>query len=219
MTPRSFVNKLNTPAITVPNDAKRDERLRVQNIRERIESLERQLLALTQDFTSMSTVATSSGDTTITLSGLLYQGEWDVSNAEYPSNNPVAGDYWIVSVAGSFTLNLRATTWEIGDWAVYQDDGWQKVANLRSITTNTVLGRGDAGKAEYEELVLDTDYFVASAGALSLDPDSLGQATPTFIPDGQTVIVKANSQMLYALDIVVDGSLIVDGSLVNVALA
>lgn len=38
--PRSFVKKENTPAITIPTDADRDERLRIQNIRERIERIE-----------------------------------------------------------------------------------------------------------------------------------------------------------------------------------
>lgn len=76
MTPRSFVVKQNTPAITVPNDAKRDERLRVQNIRERIESLERQLRDVSLTFETLRNTSSNDGDDGAVASPLVFDEDY-----------------------------------------------------------------------------------------------------------------------------------------------
>jgi len=81
-------------------------------------------------------------------SGLAFEGTWDASTGSAPSASPENGQFWIVSVAGSTSLS-GITDWEVGDWAIYVDngagtDGWQKVDN-----TSTLSGMGGSGQVTY----------------------------------------------------------------------
>jgi hypothetical protein len=62
------------------------------------------------------------------LTVLTYKGTWNAS-----TNTPTlasgvgdAGDYYIVSVAGSTNLN-GITDWQPGDWAIFNGAEWQKI--------------------------------------------------------------------------------------------
>jgi hypothetical protein len=74
--------------------------------------------------------------------GLQYQGTWDAA-----SNTPtltsgvgVDGYFYIVNVAGNTNLD-GITDWNVGDWAVFHDTGWQKVDNTESVTSvNGLIG-------------------------------------------------------------------------------
>lgn len=72
-------------------------------------------------------------------SGLEYQGTWDAStNTPTLASSPGianAGDYYIVSVAGSTNLD-GITDWGVGDWAVVSSTGvWQKIDNSDNVTS------------------------------------------------------------------------------------
>lgn len=72
------------------------------------------------------------GITNVFISGLTYKGTWDalLNNPTLTSSVGVAGEYYIVSVAG--TTNLNGTTdWQVGDWAIFEGSTnmWQKVDN------------------------------------------------------------------------------------------
>lgn len=64
------------------------------------------------------------------ISGLTYKGTWDAL-LNFPilvSSVGTAGDYYIVSVAGSTNLD-GITDWQVGDWAIFEGGVWQKVDN------------------------------------------------------------------------------------------
>lgn len=65
-----------------------------------------------------------------TFSALSYQGTWNAStnSPTLTSSVGTAGYYYIVSVAGSTTLN-GISSWAVGDWVIFSNTGvWQKIA-------------------------------------------------------------------------------------------
>jgi predicted heme/steroid binding protein len=74
--------------------------------------------------------------------GLQYQGTWNaaINSPALTSGVGVDGYFYIVSVAGNTNLD-GITDWNVGDWAVYHDTGWQKVDNTESVTSvNGLVG-------------------------------------------------------------------------------
>jgi hypothetical protein len=63
--------------------------------------------------------------------------------------------------------------------------------------------------------VLKADSTASTGLVWAAAPD--GKQTPTYIPAGETFTVQPNSQVLYVENIAVDGSLVLDGDLINVA--
>jgi hypothetical protein len=64
------------------------------------------------------------------ISGLTYKGTWDalLNSPFLASGVGTAGDYYIVSVAGTTNLD-GITDWQVGDWAIFEGGVWQKVDN------------------------------------------------------------------------------------------
>jgi predicted heme/steroid binding protein len=101
---------------------------------------------LSGSVTSTDTILTAfgklQGQVEALVGGLQYQGTWDAS-----SNTPtltsgvgVDGYFYIVNVAGNTNLD-GITQWNVGDWAVFHDTGWQKVDNTESVTSvNGLIG-------------------------------------------------------------------------------
>ena len=77
------------------------------------------------------------------IGALNYKGTWD-ANANSPtivSSVGTKGDYYVVSVAGSTTINSESL-WGVGDWIVFNDSIWQKIdggdtGNFTTITAST----------------------------------------------------------------------------------
>lgn len=71
-----------------------------------------------------------------TEGGLTYRGAWDAENNEpdlidaTPSNS----DYYVVSIAGDTNLD-GITDWNLGDWAIYNGDFWEKINNSGIVTS------------------------------------------------------------------------------------
>ena len=71
--------------------------------------------------------------------GLAFQTTWNATtdNPNLSSATPTNGQFWIVDVAGTTTLD-GISSWGVGDWALYIVDGassyWQKVDNSSSLT-------------------------------------------------------------------------------------
>jgi len=80
-----------------------------------------------------------------------YQGTWNAS-----TNTPIlvssvgtAGYYYVVSVAGNTNLN-GVTGWAVGDWAIFENGVWQKIAGSSSesftnLTTTNLAVTGLTG--------------------------------------------------------------------------
>lgn len=61
-------------------------------------------------------------------SGLAYQGTWNASTntPTLVSSVGTAGHFYIVSVAGTTTLN-GISNWNVGDWVIFQGGVWQQI--------------------------------------------------------------------------------------------
>ena len=89
----------------------------------------------------LKTVSTlSSGGTS---GGLTYQGAWNASTNTPTLTSGVGtnGYYYVVSVAGTTTLN-GVSLWSVGDWAIFNGTTWQKLdgSNTEAFTSITVTG-------------------------------------------------------------------------------
>jgi len=77
------------------------------------------------------------------LGALVYQGTWDASanNPTLTSSVGTKGNYYVVSVAGTTTLD-GISSWSVGDWAVFNGSVWQKVdgGTSESFVNLTVTG-------------------------------------------------------------------------------
>jgi hypothetical protein len=71
------------------------------------------------------------------VNGLAYKGTFDASATIVPGGSPVAGDYYIITVAGT----INTVSYAIGDWIVYNADelDWQKISNATDVLS--VFGR------------------------------------------------------------------------------
>jgi len=96
---------------------------------------------------------------------LTYQSTWD-ANSNIPflqSSVGTKGFYYIVSVAGSTNLN-GITSWNVGDWAVFDGSVWEKVDNTDAVTSvngqtgTVVLTANDVGATP------NTVYVLAGTG-------------------------------------------------------
>ena len=70
------------------------------------------------------------------IGGSIYKGTWDASTntPTLTSSVGTAGNYYIVSVAGTTNLN-GITDWQVGDWVIYQGSEWEKVDNTDAVVS------------------------------------------------------------------------------------
>jgi hypothetical protein len=74
--------------------------------------------------------------------GSTYRGTWNASTntPTITSSVGAAGDYYIVSVAGTTNIN-GINAWDVGDWIIFDGSVWQKVDNTDSvISVNGLTG-------------------------------------------------------------------------------
>jgi hypothetical protein len=73
------------------------------------------------------------------IGALNYKGTWNAStnSPALASGVGTKGDYYVVSVAGSTSLDGE-TLWGVGDWAVFNGAAWQKVEGGNTINATTV---------------------------------------------------------------------------------
>lgn len=102
------------------------------------------------DFTGAGvTVTNVSGKATVVIpgppasTGLVYKGIWDATanSPALTSSVGTAGDFYIVSTAGTTNLN-GITDWQVGDWAIFEGGVWQKIDNHDVQAYNTVKDEG-----------------------------------------------------------------------------
>ena len=99
------------------------------------------------------------------IGALVYKGTWNASTNTPTLQSGVGnkGDYYVVSVAGSTNLD-GITTWNVGDWAVFNGSAWQKIDNQDFVLSVNgyqgvvVLGATDVGATP------NTAYVLAGTG-------------------------------------------------------
>ena len=105
------------------------------------------------------------------LGALVYQGTWDASanNPTLTSGSGITGGYYVVSVAGTTTLD-GISTWSVGDWAVFNGSVWQKVngSTSESFVNLTVTGTANLATANVSSqlnLTNASNWNVYASGA------------------------------------------------------
>lgn len=96
---------------------------------------------------------------------LTYQSTWDaLNNVPFlQSSVGTKGFYYVVSVAGNTNLN-GITNWNVGDWAVFDGNVWEKVDNNNAVTSvngqtgAVVLSAANVGATP------NTTYVLAGTG-------------------------------------------------------
>lgn len=107
--------------------------------------------------------------------GVEYQGTWNASTNTPTLTSSVGtqGFYYVVSVAGSTNLN-GITTWELGDWAIFNGSTWQKVDNTDAVvsvngyTGIVTLSASDIGAVPYTGATTNVDLGTHSLTASDL---------------------------------------------------
>lgn len=81
-----------------------------------------------------------------TVGALNYKGTWDAAtnNPDLANSLPEKGDYYVVSVAGTTSLD-GIDFWGVGDWAVYNGTVWQRVEGGSDTDTDKIIFNTAAG--------------------------------------------------------------------------
>jgi hypothetical protein len=120
------------------------------------------------------------------VGGTIYKGTWDASTntPTLVSSVGTQGYYYIVSVAGSTNLN-GITSWNVGDWAIFDGTAWQKVDNTDSVVSvNGLVGAvslttsniTEGTNLYYTEARVDANSNVAANTAARHNAVTLGTA-------------------------------------------
>jgi hypothetical protein len=98
------------------------------------------------------------------IGALNYKGTWNAStnSPTLASGVGVKGDYYVVSTAGTTTLD-GISIWGIGDWAVFNGSVWQRVEGGSDGEFINVSSTGTASLAE----VTANEYQLNPAGIIT----------------------------------------------------
>ena len=127
------------------------------------------------------------------IGALNYKGTWN-ANTNSPalaSGVGTKGDYYVVSVAGSTTLD-GISNWGIGDWAVFNGSAWQRVeggADINGVNLSVSGTSTLSGLTASTALALDANKNVVSVTNTGTGNNVLATspqiATPTLTGDVQ----------------------------------
>lgn len=121
------------------------------------------------------------------IGALNYKGTWNAStnNPTLASDAGTKGDYYVVSAAGSTTLN-GISNWGVGDWAVFNGSVWQRVE----------------GGADLNGVNLTVSGDTALSGAVNVTPTwNSGGTTFTGLGMNITDTASASGSLLFDLKI------------------
>ncbi len=79
----------------------------------------------------------------IDLDGLIPKDVWDASAGSAPTATPANKEYWIVNVAGNYSLG-GYTSWAVGDRALYINNDWTQIP-VAVLNTYNALNQINAG--------------------------------------------------------------------------
>jgi hypothetical protein len=98
------------------------------------------------------------------IGALNYKGTWDASTntPALASGVGTKGDYYVVSVAGTTTLD-GINIWGVGDWAVFNGSVWQRVEGGADGEFVNISSTGTAFLAE----VTANEYQLNAAGIIT----------------------------------------------------
>lgn len=97
--------------------------------------------------------------TTNAIGALNYKGTWNATTntPALASGIGTKGDYYVVSVAGTTTLN-GISNWGIGDWAVFNGTDWQRVEGGADLNGVNLTVSGTSSLATATATTLNSIY-------------------------------------------------------------
>lgn len=122
------------------------------------------------------------------IGALNYKGTWNASTntPTLASGVGTKGDYYVVSVAGSTTLD-GLSNWGVGDWAVFNGSVWQRVEGGADLNGVNLTFTGTASGPTYETSNLASGLTIANNSItadgtdtninIALAPKGTGQVT------------------------------------------
>jgi hypothetical protein len=105
-----------------------------------------------------------------TIGGISYKGTWDAATntPDLLAGSPVNGDYYVVAVAGNTDLD-GITDWNLGDWAIYNGESWQKIFNSQVVTdAENTAGDGIGTFQDLVGTVLRFKKLISLQGSIKL---------------------------------------------------
>jgi hypothetical protein len=122
------------------------------------------------------------------LGALNYKGTWNASTntPALTSGAGTKGDYYVVSVAGSTTLD-GISNWGIGDWAAFNGSVWQRVeggADLNGVNLSVSGTSTLSGLTASTALALDASKNVVSVTNTGTGNNVLASSPTLVTPKG-----------------------------------
>ena len=99
------------------------------------------------------------------VGGVMYEGTWNASTNTPTITSSVGskGDYYIVATAGSTNIN-GITSWNIGDWIIFNGSTWDKVDNTDAVSS--VNGYTGAVSLVTNDIAESTNLYFTNARAI-----------------------------------------------------
>jgi hypothetical protein len=100
------------------------------------------------------------------VGGVMYEGTWNASTntPTIVSSVGFKGDYYIVATAGSTNIN-GITSWNIGDWIIFNGTTWDKVDNTDAVSS--VNGYTGAVSLVTNDIAESTNLYFTNARAIA----------------------------------------------------
>jgi hypothetical protein len=100
------------------------------------------------------------------VGGVMYEGTWNASTNTPTIVSSVGskGDYYIVATAGSTNIN-GITSWNIGDWIIFNGSTWDKVDNTDAVSS--VNGYTGAVSLVTNDIAESTNLYFTNARAIA----------------------------------------------------
>ena len=130
------------------------------------------------------------------IGALNYKGTWNAStnSPTLTSGSGTKGDYYVVSVAGSTTLD-GISNWGVGDWAAFNGSTWQRVeggANLNGVDLS-ITGNADMGNIR---VAGNTISSTNTNGDVNISPNGTGRTNSNAI--SRITVSEGPMQELYS---------------------
>lgn len=142
------------------------------------------------------------------IGALNYKGTWNAS-----TNTPILasgvgtkGDYYVVSVAGTTTLD-GISNWGVGDWAAFNGTAWQRVEGGTDVNAVNVTFTGSASGPSFETSNLSAGATLANNALtadgtdvnidLNITPKGAGKTTLGGIANNPTSYLERNGLAAY----------------------
>ena len=92
--------------------------------------------SLTQTDSILAAFGKLQGQINALSGGSTYKGTWNATTntPTITSSVGTSGDYYIVSTSGTTNIN-GISSWDLGDWIIFDGSVWQKVDNTDSVTS------------------------------------------------------------------------------------